>query len=83
MDLQQLTALEEIRRTKARYCRLIDQKQWDSFRELFTPQIHLRFHGVDGALLYEFTDLAGFVELTSGMLQSAQPSIRYITLKSN
>lgn len=72
MDLQQLTALEEIRTAKARYCRLIDQKQWDKLREMFAPQVNLRFHGVDGALMYAFTDLAGFIDLTAGMLQRAQ-----------
>jgi SnoaL-like domain len=72
MDLQQLSALEQIRLAKARYCRFIDQKQWDNFRGLFMPQVLLRFHGVDGSLLYEYTDLSGFIEQTGALLKSAQ-----------
>lgn len=72
MDLQQLGALEDIRRTKASYCRYVDLKQWDSFRQLFTPDVHLTFHGVDGAVLNEFADLASFVELTANTLRGAQ-----------
>jgi SnoaL-like domain len=72
MTLQQLTALEEIRFAKARYCRLIDEKDWSGFRAMFAPQVKLRFHGVDGAPAQEFTDLASFVELTADMLQRAR-----------
>ncbi|CAH1220648.1 MULTISPECIES: nuclear transport factor 2 family protein [Paenibacillus] len=35
--LEQLLALENIRNTKARYCRLIDTKQWDALGEVFAP----------------------------------------------
>lgn len=35
--LEQLLALENIRNTKARYCRLIDTKQWDTLGEVFAP----------------------------------------------
>jgi SnoaL-like domain len=72
MDLQQLKAFEEIRLAKARYCRLIDQKQWDDFRKLFMPEIHLRFHGVDGTLLHEYTVLSDFIEQTANLLKNAQ-----------
>ncbi|WP_413373735.1 nuclear transport factor 2 family protein [Paenibacillus taichungensis] len=33
--LEQLLALENIRNTKARYCRYIDTKQWDTLGEVF------------------------------------------------
>ncbi len=72
MDLQQLTALENIRQTKARYCRFIDLKQWDDFKNLFTPNVHLTFHGVEGELLYEFTDLQSFIDQTATTLRGAQ-----------
>jgi len=35
--LEQLLALENIRNTKARYCRLIDTKQWDALGDVFAP----------------------------------------------
>ncbi|AFZ06975.1 hypothetical protein Osc7112_2551 [Oscillatoria nigro-viridis PCC 7112] len=72
MDLQQLTALENIRQVKARYCRFIDLKQWDDFKNLFTPTVHLTFHGVEGELLYQFTDLQSFIDQTATTLSGSQ-----------
>ena len=40
--------LEAIRQLKARYFRLMDTKDWDGFRELFTPDVV--FEGVDAFL---------------------------------
>lgn len=34
--IERLLALEEIRALKARYCRLLDTKDWDGFAALFT-----------------------------------------------
>ncbi len=34
--LQTLLAIEDIRAVKARYCRLLDSKDWDGFAALFT-----------------------------------------------
>jgi SnoaL-like domain len=72
MDLQQLSALESIRQAKARYCRFVDLKQWGSLKQMFAAQVHLAFHDVEGELLYEFTDLEGFIELTASTLHGAQ-----------
>jgi hypothetical protein len=36
MDLSDLIAIEEIKQLKARYFRLMDQKRWGEFAELFT-----------------------------------------------
>lgn len=33
---EKLNAIEEIKKVKARYCRFVDTKQWDSYRDLFT-----------------------------------------------
>ncbi|MNW38544.1 Bile acid 7-alpha dehydratase [compost metagenome] len=35
--IEQLISLENIRSTKARYCRYIDTKQWDKLGEVFAP----------------------------------------------
>lgn len=37
--LEQLIARTEITELKARYCRLLDTKQWDAWAELFTADI--------------------------------------------
>ena len=34
--VQKLTAIEEVRGVKARYCRCLDTKDWDGFAALFT-----------------------------------------------
>src|SRR5581483_10569833 len=49
-------AIEEIKRVKARYCRLYDGRRWDDFRRLFTDDLvaelagHGRFEGADAFL---------------------------------
>ncbi len=35
-SLEQLLAIEDIRAVKARYCRMLDTKDWDGFAALFT-----------------------------------------------
>lgn len=39
MDIQQLSDTYEIQKLKARYFRLMDTKQWDAWRELFTDDL--------------------------------------------
>lgn len=41
MTREQLEAVEEIRRLKARYFRYVDTKQWDRFADLFTADAEL------------------------------------------
>ncbi|HWD03495.1 MAG TPA: nuclear transport factor 2 family protein [Kribbella sp.] len=40
-DLQRLVAIEEIKKLKARYFRLLDEHDWVAFAELFTEDAHL------------------------------------------
>ncbi|MEY4161032.1 MAG: hypothetical protein RLZZ136_1653, partial [Pseudomonadota bacterium] len=39
--LQTLQAIEDIRAVKARYCRLLDTKQWEEFAALFTTDAEM------------------------------------------
>lgn len=41
MTLEELTAIEEIKRLKSRYCLSIDTKDWDGYRALFTEDATL------------------------------------------
>jgi hypothetical protein len=41
LDLEQLNALDEIKRLKARYCQCIDQHRWDEFATLFADDAEL------------------------------------------
>jgi len=45
MELNKLEEIEEIKKLKARYFRLMDQKQWDAWRELFTEDVTAVYHG--------------------------------------
>ena len=40
-SLQQLLDIEAIKQVKARYFRLMDQKRWDEWIEVFTPDVHM------------------------------------------
>lgn len=72
MDLSQLSALEEIRFVKARYCRFIDTQQWEAFALLFVKDARLTFYDVDGAALHRFTDLQQFLASTIETLSGAR-----------
>lgn len=47
LNASQLVDLEQIKQLKARYCRFIDQKQWDRLATLFAPGT--RFDGFGSA----------------------------------
>ncbi|MFI6080204.1 nuclear transport factor 2 family protein [Streptomyces sp. NPDC051217] len=44
--LRRLTDIEEIKRLKARYFRLVDTKDWQGWREVFTPDAHVEIDSV-------------------------------------
>src|SRR6188508_1231305 len=71
IGVQQLTAFEEIRLVKARYCRFIDSQQWDEFARLFCPDVRLTFYDVRGAVLYTYSNLQRFLESTRETLAGA------------
>jgi hypothetical protein len=52
--------IEAIKQLKARYFRLMDTKDWDGFRGLFTPDVHVDVSG-DGAGEYHGVD--SFMEM--------------------
>lgn len=36
-ELERLVAIEDIKRLKARYCRVMDEKSWQEWHDVFTP----------------------------------------------
>jgi len=72
MDIEQLTALEDIRRVKARYCRFIDTQDWDGFARLFAKDASMTFYDVGGAVLYSFTGRDDFLASTIEALSGAR-----------
>jgi SnoaL-like domain len=51
MTIDSILAIEEIKRLKARYFRLLDTKRWSELAELFTPDA--RFEGPTPTVNYE------------------------------
>src|SRR5277367_686953 len=45
MDAQTLCEIAEIRKLKARYCRLLDTEQWDEWALVFSPDVILDASG--------------------------------------
>lgn len=41
-DAQTLSDIEAIKQLKARYFRLLDQKRWDEWRDVFVPDVEIR-----------------------------------------
>ena len=66
--LERLLAIEDIRRLKARYFRLMDTKQWDEFGTLFTPD--MKVISPDGNLL-----LSGGSAFAESIRNSLQRSV--------
>lgn len=44
--LRRLIDIEEIKRLKARYFRMVDTKDWQGWAEVFTPHAHVEFDSV-------------------------------------
>jgi len=42
MNLEDLAAIEEIKQLKGRYLRLMDQRKWDEWSEVFTDDVRMR-----------------------------------------
>ncbi len=77
MTLDELTAIEEIKKLKGRYCRFLDTKDWDGFANLFTRDATLNVDtgvstmGGDPRPIPEVRGRAGIRSSISSALQSA------------
>jgi SnoaL-like protein len=49
MESHTFEEVEQIKQLKARYFRLMDQKRWDEWREVFTEDVTAVYHGVPGS----------------------------------
>ena len=50
--IEWLVAIEELKRLKARYFRLVDAKKWDEWGALFEPDVVAEFPDDDSAAVY-------------------------------
>lgn len=80
MTAQAIRAIEEL---KAAYCRMLDTKQWDAFRELFTDDFVSDTSESGGAVIEGADAFVGFVRRTLGKAvtvhQVQQPEIAMVS----
>ncbi len=69
MEANQLRDIEEIKKLKARYFRLMDQKRWDEWAELFAEDFSGIYHGPHPEIQYH--GRSDFVSRTSAALVNA------------
>ena len=61
-NINYILAVDAIKDLQAKYCRFVDQKNWDQLKGLFSQQPTLTFYAVDGSILYEFHSSDQFIE---------------------
>jgi len=66
------SAIEQVRLSKARYCRFLDTRQWQQFAALFVPDASARVYDTSGVLIAEFRTASAFVEAARQFLEGAQ-----------
>lgn len=67
-----VSAIEQVRLAKARYCRFVDTKQWAAFADLLIPSPDIKIYDVAGDLLVAFTSREAFASAAKDYLAGAQ-----------
>src|SRR3954462_9938394 len=65
-ELRTLLEIESIKQLKARYCRLLDTKDWDSWRALFTDDFVSDTSAAGGRRILGGDEFVAFVRGTLG-----------------
>ena len=73
MNTQQLSELYEIQRLKARYFRLMDTRQWDEWRDLFTDDLKFFIQNSKVPDTTETTPTFDGADALVGYLRKAHP----------
>ncbi len=71
MTPEELVEIEAIQQLKARYFRLMDTKQWEAWRELFSEDCTLRVELGDGSPDHEVRGRDAIAKSTSEVLRGA------------
>ena len=74
--LTELTEIEAIKQLKARYCRLLDTKQWDAWRELFTDDFVSDTSPSGGTVITGADEFVDFVRKNLG--KPSQPTVHQV-----
>jgi 3-phenylpropionate/cinnamic acid dioxygenase small subunit len=67
-----LSAIDQVRQAKARYCRYLDTKQWDAFADLFISSPDISVYGAAEELIVSFSSRDMFVSVAREYLAGAQ-----------
>lgn len=65
-DAAALVEIEAIRQLKARYCRFLDTKDWDSWRSLFADDFHSDTAGAGGKVIDGADEFVAFTRRSLG-----------------
>lgn len=69
-----MTPFDQVRTSKARYCRFVDTKQWDAFSALFVAAPEILVYDATDQLIVSFDARDAYVEACRGYLEGAQSS---------
>lgn len=72
LNVYTITAVEQIRNNKARYCRYVDTKQWEAFSTLLVPKPDILIYDAAGQLIISFDNREAFVAACQGYVEGAQ-----------
>jgi hypothetical protein len=75
-DVAALLEIEAIKALKAKYCRHLDAKEWDAWRELFDDDFTSVIAGVGGRQTVGADDFVVYVRRTLG--KSSQPTVHQV-----
>lgn len=67
-----MSPVEQVRASKARYCRYVDTKQWDAFATLFVAAPEILIYDVADQLIVAFAAREDFVAACRDYLAGAQ-----------
>lgn len=83
MTLDELTAIEDIRRLKARYFRFLDRKQWDDFKQLFTERLHVEIDEPGASMSLDSRDdfVAGTCAALAGVVTVHHGHMSEVTIE--
>lgn len=68
--------IEAIKRLKARYCRLLDTKDWAGWRDIFTDDFVSDTTGSGGVLITGADNMVAFIKKTLG--KPSQPTVHQV-----
>jgi hypothetical protein len=67
-----INSIEFVRRAKARYCRFVDTKDWESFGTLFVDEPTIRMYDPSGGLIASFDRREDYISAAKAFVEGGQ-----------